>query len=325
MPLRPALHRLSSLKTVALAGATALLLPVAAQAQQIYINTPVQLFAGPDTSYPVVAMLYPGLDVRVIGCLPSYEWCDILLSDGMRGWVFGESLSYPWRGNPLPVPQYGTTIGIPLITFSIGEYWGSHYRHQPWFDDYRWRRPPPQPRVMPAPPPSGWQQPFPPHRDDRDDRYDRERHFQPDRDRNFRPDMDRPFPPRQERGAPPQTQQAPPQHPQRPEQNRGAPNVAPMPAPPVSSGNVFQPRPERDRAFPPGGDRQAPPRQERFEAPRPNLPPPQMNPAPAGNFNQGAQQRMEAPMPQRQIALPPDRERNRGGSDGRMEGPRGNP
>ncbi|MBP8266713.1 MAG: SH3 domain-containing protein, partial [Zoogloea sp.] len=131
MPLRPALHRLSSLKTAALAGATALLLPVAAQAQQIYINTPVQLFAGPDTSYPVVAMLYPGLDVRVIGCLPSYEWCDILLSDGMRGWVFGESLSYPWRGNPLPVPQYGTTIGIPLITFSIGEYWGNHYRHQP--------------------------------------------------------------------------------------------------------------------------------------------------------------------------------------------------
>ena len=111
----------SLLRPLALA---ALLLPAAAQAQQVYISTPVQLYAGPDASYPILFTLFPGMGLEVAGCLPGYQWCDVILLDGQRGWVYGGGLSYSWMGEALPVPQYGASIGIPLITFIIGDYWG---------------------------------------------------------------------------------------------------------------------------------------------------------------------------------------------------------
>ena len=266
MPLRPTLLRLKAAAVLTIAGAAALILPAAAQAPQIYINTPVQMYAGPDLDYPIVATLHPGLGVEVAGCLPNYDWCDVILYDGLRGWVFGRSLSYPWRGDALPVPQYGSVIGIPLISFVIGDYWGNHYRNQPWYDDHRWRRPPPpQPRVMPAPPPQwgGWQQPYP-------QRDGRERAFPPDQGRPFTPDRDRPFPPRQDRVAPPQGQSPqqpyppPPRQEREPNRGGGGVNVAPAPAPAPSVGGAppVQPRPEKDRPF-------FPHRMERMDAPRP--------------------------------------------------------
>ena len=57
MPLRPTLLRLKAAAVLTIAGAAALILPAAAEAQQIYINTPVQMYAGPDLDYPIVATL----------------------------------------------------------------------------------------------------------------------------------------------------------------------------------------------------------------------------------------------------------------------------
>uniref|UniRef100_UPI0035B3C7A5 SH3 domain-containing protein n=1 Tax=Zoogloea sp. TaxID=49181 RepID=UPI0035B3C7A5 len=142
--------------------AGALLLPLGVAAQQVFVNGPVQLYAGPAPGYPAIATLYPGAELSVVGCLADWQWCDVLLPDGLRGWVFAPNLSYAWMGNALPVPQYGPAIGIPLIGFAVGDYWGRHYRHQPWYDDSRWRAPPPPPvRVLP-PTRDGWQAPFPP-------------------------------------------------------------------------------------------------------------------------------------------------------------------
>lgn len=137
----------------------ALILPVAAQAQQAFTNQGVNLRAGPGASYPVVAQLAPRTSLNVQGCVAGYQWCDVVLPDGLRGWVYAQSLSYPYQGQPVPLASYGAAIGIPLVTFALGSYWGSYYRDRPWYREPRYwgGRPPP-------PPPPNWHPPGrPPH------------------------------------------------------------------------------------------------------------------------------------------------------------------
>ena len=141
------------------AGVTSLLImPAAAFAQvQAYTNTSVNLRAGPAPDYPVVSQLPPGAPVTMMGCINGYTWCDVALPN-LRGWVYAGSLNYPYQGNPVPVLGYGSVIGLPIVTFSIGTYWGNYYRGRPWYrDQARWaHRPPPRPGHgrPPAPPPS---------------------------------------------------------------------------------------------------------------------------------------------------------------------------
>ncbi|WP_072617584.1 SH3 domain-containing protein [Pandoraea vervacti] len=138
--------------------ATLATLPEAASAQsgQAVINASANVRAGPATDYPVVAQAAAGMPVTVYGCISGYSWCDIGLP-GTRGWIYAALLSYPYQGNPVPVLNYGTMIGLPIITFSIGTYWGNYYRNRPWYNDQRyWHRPPPGPRPPhwnPGPPP----------------------------------------------------------------------------------------------------------------------------------------------------------------------------
>jgi len=290
---------LSSLRLRTAAIAAAVLLPTTAHAQQVFIEQQAPLFAGPDAGYPVIAELYPGLAVELMGCLAGYRWCDVMLPDGQRGWIYGDSLSYPWMGSVLPIPQYGPTLGIPLITFVIGDYWGRHYRHQPWYGERRWRHaPPPAPRVappMPVPAPSpwggGWQSPYPPHayppheRAPEPPRRERERDGGRERGHEWERHREPALPPRDEawRGNPPPRHEPPP--------NRGG-HVAPAPSPQPGTSQPFPPRPaDQGRPFPPH------------------------------------QERIEAPRPQREIALPPGREREsgHGGPGNRPEGPRREP
>lgn len=275
----------------------AVLLPAAAQAQTVLIAEPVQLYAGPAPDYPILMTLAPGMEAHLFGCLPDYQWCDVQLSFGARGWVFAGSLYYPWSGGSVPILQYGPTLGIPLISFFIGDYWGAHYRHQPWYGERnRWRdRPPPvapimhPPRAMP--PPGGWSQPYPAPRFDHDhDRdWDRERERERERGRGWEREQgrrereaerERNRPPRQE--VMPQQQQQPPR------------NAMPAQNPGWNGGGMqnAQPRPEHA----------APPRQE---------PPRAFTPPPA------------RPEPQRE-AQPPRQERGTGHDRGpqHQEGPR---
>lgn len=138
-----------------------LIVPAAAFAQvQAFTNTLVNLRAGPAPDYPVVSQLPPGTPVTMMGCVSGYTWCDVALPN-LRGWVYAGSLNFPYQGNPVPVLGYGSVIGLPVVTFSIGAYWGSYYRGRPWYGNQaRWaHHPPPRPphygHGRPPPPPPG--------------------------------------------------------------------------------------------------------------------------------------------------------------------------
>ena len=114
-----------------------------------YTSEPVDLYAGPSGDYPVVAELAPGQPVTVMGCVSDYSWCDVTVP-GLRGWVYGGYLSYPYQGSYVPLTNYGAAIGLPIVTFSLGAYWGSFYRDRPWYgEQQRWEHVPPPERGRP--------------------------------------------------------------------------------------------------------------------------------------------------------------------------------
>lgn len=302
----------------------ALLLPAAVHAQQVYISAPVQLYAGPDIDYPILLTLYPGVGVNVAGCLPGYQWCDVILPDGQRGWVYGGGLSYAWMGDALPIPQYGSFIGIPLITFIIGDYWGHHYRNQPWYNEPRhWHQPqlrPMPPRAMPYPDNrGGWNQPYPQRQ---------EREWERDHGRDQERERGRSYPPLQERERDhpqqqPQWQQQAPQQqrererdrptPQRQEQGQGQGQQTP-PTRQMQRQPEAQPQLQllqlRDRATQQGQQPQPQPAPLQLIQQRERPSPPRQ------------EQAQPAPQPRQQVAPPPqNREQNRGNERG--NGPRG--
>lgn len=132
-------------------GAIALALPLTAAAQQAFSRGPLNLRAGPAGNYPLVATLAPGQPLNVIGCTNGYGWCDVVLPDGLRGWVYASSLDYAYEDRRVPLASYGAAIGVPIVGFVIGNYWSNYYRDRPWYGDRRWwgNRPPP--------PRAGWQ------------------------------------------------------------------------------------------------------------------------------------------------------------------------
>ncbi|CAG9214153.1 SH3 type 3 domain protein [Paraburkholderia sabiae] len=154
------------LACAAVAGALSMASGGASAQSEAYTSTPVYLYAGPAQDYPIVAQLPAGQPVSVYGCVGGYTWCDVEIPQA-RGWVYGGDLTYPYQGSNVPLMTYGTAIGVPLITFSLGSYWGHYYRERPWYPDRsRWEHhaPPPNrppPPAHPPPPPQGANRPPP--------------------------------------------------------------------------------------------------------------------------------------------------------------------
>lgn len=77
------------------------------------------------------------------------------------------SLDYAYEEQHVPLATYGAVIGVPIVTFAIGSYWGDYYRDRPWYNQPRWwgGRPPPPPmpgwRPLPAPVPAWRPNPWP--------------------------------------------------------------------------------------------------------------------------------------------------------------------
>jgi len=126
---------------------------------QAFTTQAVNLRAGPDRGFPLVSWLQGGTPVNVFGCLNGWHWCDVGVGFN-RGWVNGRFLSVPFGGQQVLIMNSGPRIGVPMVTFSVGTYWGAHYRGRPWvhqppppgFGPPLGRPPPPPPRPPPPPP-----------------------------------------------------------------------------------------------------------------------------------------------------------------------------
>jgi len=104
----------------------------AAFAADGYVTGNVNLRAGPDSSYPRVAMLNAGTPVAIEGCVDGWSWCDVATAEE-RGWVAGNFLQEEYQGQRMLIPEYGLQIGIPIVSFAFGSYWDEHYRSRPWY------------------------------------------------------------------------------------------------------------------------------------------------------------------------------------------------
>jgi len=127
---------------------------VPALAQIAYTSTAVNLRAGPDQSYPLVLRVLGGTQVQVFGCLEDYRWCDVGVGFE-RGWVYAANLFYPYQSQRVPIYGYGPSLGLPIVSFTIGPYWDLYYRNRPWWNNrsYWYQRPPPYYYNRPASPP----------------------------------------------------------------------------------------------------------------------------------------------------------------------------
>jgi uncharacterized protein YraI len=210
-----------------------------AGAQDAYTSRPMNVRAGPDREYPLVAQLDAGAPLEVHGCLDDWSWCDVSFDDG-RGWVYSGGLSFVYQGARVPLYSYGPRLGLPIIAFSLGAYWGHYYRGRPWYsqrDEWAHRRMPPhmrppgRPRAGPPPMPNSRFGGRPAPRVEERERAAPERGAIPERaapsERGAAPE--RAAPP--ERRAPPE-RAAPPERGARPE--RAAPSE--RSAPPARSG-----------------------------------------------------------------------------------------
>ncbi|HEV7437466.1 MAG TPA: SH3 domain-containing protein [Pseudorhizobium sp.] len=101
----------------------------------------VNMRSGPSTSYPAVTVIPNGAPVTIYGCMSSVNWCDVAFSGG-RGWVSGNYVQARYQQRRVDVgPQYYRPLGIPTVTFEIGNYWDRHYRGRDFYRDRdRWDR-----------------------------------------------------------------------------------------------------------------------------------------------------------------------------------------
>jgi uncharacterized protein YraI len=115
--------------------ATALLLsaaPLSARAQDAYVTVNLNMRAAPDIDYPLITTIPAGTRVSVQGCVDDWLWCDVI-AYGERGWVSGDYLEYDYGNRRVLLPYYGASIGIPIVSFVIGDYWGRHYSHRSFY------------------------------------------------------------------------------------------------------------------------------------------------------------------------------------------------
>ena len=110
----------------------AAVVPASASAQQGYTNKFAQLRAGPAREYPLVVAVPARVSLTVVGCLPDYRWCDVIVGAN-RGWLYAGNISYYYQGRNVPVLTYGSALGIGISAFVLGNYWDNHYQTRQWY------------------------------------------------------------------------------------------------------------------------------------------------------------------------------------------------
>ncbi len=121
------------LKALCLLSVSLLAVSTLAVAQQLaYASKTISMRAGPSRDYPVVATLGSGTAMTIYGCLQGYRWCDVVVG-ASRGWVYSGNIVYPYQGRNVPVMSYGSSIGLGIVSFSMGNYWDNYYTDYPWY------------------------------------------------------------------------------------------------------------------------------------------------------------------------------------------------
>lgn len=143
---------------VPVVAVSALMLTPVALAQEAVTVKDVNVRAGPDRGYPLVAWVSGGTSVYVNGCLDDFRWCDVT-AGANRGWVYARNLQYIYQGQPMTIYGNGQTLALPIISFILGSYWNDNYRNRPWYGNQnQWSnfrpgyRPPRPPIIRPQPP-----------------------------------------------------------------------------------------------------------------------------------------------------------------------------
>jgi len=105
-----------------LAATCSILASTAVLAQTAMTMREVNMRAGPDAAFPRVTWLNSQDIVQVQGCVEGFRWCDVV-AGRQRGWINASYLRnvFPSR--------------VPVVTFSVEDYWNAHYRNRPWFAD----------------------------------------------------------------------------------------------------------------------------------------------------------------------------------------------
>jgi uncharacterized protein YraI len=106
--------------------------PAAALAARGEATTNVNMRAGPGTEYPAVSLIPADARIDIHGCLKDGAWCDVSWR-GNRGWVDARYLDYFRGGHYVYLPDYVNIIDVPLVTFSLGDYWNDYYVGEPWY------------------------------------------------------------------------------------------------------------------------------------------------------------------------------------------------
>jgi uncharacterized protein YraI len=115
-------------------GAFLVTLSCAAIAENAETSQPASVRAGPDGSYPEVAQLDADTPIQVMGCVDDWSWCDVAFG-GNRGWLYSPDITYQYQGGYVPLYSYGPGLGVPVVSFSVDTYWGSHYHDRPWYGE----------------------------------------------------------------------------------------------------------------------------------------------------------------------------------------------
>ena len=136
----PRRYSLKSALMAIAAAATVFLLPAIAQAAEGFATANVNMRSGPSTRYPAVTVIPVGTPLEIHGCLADMPWCDVSFYNG-RGWVAGRYVQAQYQQRRVYVePDYYGSLGIPLVTFELGNYWDRNYRNRDFYrerDYYR--------------------------------------------------------------------------------------------------------------------------------------------------------------------------------------------
>lgn len=78
--------------------------------------TDIEVRSGPGAEFPAVGVATRGSEATLDGCIEGSRWCRVDVN-GMRGWVYAQSLSVEQDGAAVVVQDHRDDLGIPAITY----------------------------------------------------------------------------------------------------------------------------------------------------------------------------------------------------------------